>query len=293
MRNLLTNEFYAGMVSSATFDIRAQGQHKPLISRELFDRVQATIAIRNKGVKRSRRHKQLLRGLAWCACGQRMTIDTPKRGRYAYLRCMSHVNKRREGCHRQGPPVAKVLSQFEDEVLPSLYVAPDDVEAVREDLLALSLAGEEDAQEELDSLRLRLAHERKRAEALLNLRLDGELTQEEYRRKKAELERSLALMVARQTELEERRRQRTASVDMVVQMANSLPVLWAKGSEVDRRELLELVFEKLVIADGRIVRPVLREPFRLLEARKGPVPEAFRDRSAASAATEGVASREG
>ena len=36
-------------------------------------------------------------------------------------------------------------------------------------------------------------------------------------------------MVARHTELEERRRQRVASVDMVVQVANLLPVLWREG----------------------------------------------------------------
>jgi hypothetical protein len=56
--------------------------------------------------------------------------------------------------------------------------------------------------------------------------------------------------------------------------------VWAVGDEADRRELLELVFEKLVVGEGRIVRPVLREPFRLLEGRRGPVPEAFQRESA-------------
>jgi len=273
---LLTNEFYVGVVSSPTFDVRARGKHPPLVSQDLFDRVQAVVAIRNKGVKRAHRHKQVLRGLVWCACGQRMTIDVPQEGRYAYLRCMSHVDKRREGCHKLGPPVKKVVEQIEEEILPSLHVAPDDVEAVREDLLALSLAAEGDAEEELKSTHLRLAHERARVEALLDMRLGGELDRDEYADKKSEIERSIGIMVARQTELEERRRQRVDSVEMVLRVANSLPVLWREGDEADRRELLELVFEKLVVGKGRIVRPVLREPFRMLEGRRGPVPEVFR-----------------
>lgn len=47
--------------------------------------------------------------------------------------------------------------------------------------------------------------------------------------RKSNIERRIGVMAARHTELEERRRQRVASVDMVVQVANFLPVLWKEG----------------------------------------------------------------
>jgi hypothetical protein len=47
--------------------------------------------------------------------------------------------------------------------------------------------------------------------------------------RKSNIKLRIGVMVARHTELEERRRQRVASVDMVVQVANFLPVLWREG----------------------------------------------------------------
>lgn len=58
----------------------------------------------------------------------------------------------------------------------------------------------------------------------------------------------------------------------MLQVANSLPRLWAAADEVARGELLRCVFDRLVVSEGRVVKAVPRERFRLLEGRRGPVP---------------------
>src|SRR5262249_2420630 len=75
-----------------------QGQHPPLISRELFDRVQSVIAERykNPGPKGSCIPGFPLRGLATCAsCRGRMTGE--RHARWSYYRC-SRQTYRRELC---------------------------------------------------------------------------------------------------------------------------------------------------------------------------------------------------
>jgi DNA invertase Pin-like site-specific DNA recombinase len=279
---LLRNEFYAGIVASVRFGVRVRGVHEPLVSADLFDRVQAALTVRQRAPRHAPKQPFALRGLLFCACGHRVSIDGPHKGKYTYLSCMSYVKRRRDGCRKRLARMDRVVLHLEEEVLPALYVDAADVAGVREELLSLSSAEEGGIEEELTGLASRLARARRRRETLLDLRLDKELDQDEYERKKRSLDREIGIMTARQTELEARRRDRLANVDTVLRVANSLPQLWAAADEVERGELLRCVFERLVIGEGRVVKAVLREPFRLLEGRKGLALEAFQRESAAA-----------
>jgi site-specific DNA recombinase len=268
---LLRNEFYVGIVESQRFSVRVQGMHEPLVSQELFDRVQAALNVRQRAQKHAPKQPFALRGLLFCACGQRVVFDGPHKGKHVYLSCMSYVNKRLEGCRKRLTRMDHLIRQMEQEVLPSLYVRAEDVAEVRDELLAISRAEDDGLEEELTSLARRLAHARQRRDALLDLRLDKELDQEEYKCKKQALDREMGIMLARQAELEARRRERFANVELVLKVANSLPQLWAEADEVERGELLRCVFDRLVIGGDRVIKAVLKEPFRLLEGRKVPL----------------------
>ncbi|MCH8160636.1 MAG: recombinase family protein, partial [Chloroflexi bacterium] len=136
--DMLRNEFYIGIVASPTFEVHVKGVHEPLISEDLFQRVQVALAVRGRGPKRPKRRDRLFQGVIYCACGCRINITGPYSGGQSYLRCMSYVNRTLEGCRGLGPRLDELLRQFEEKVLPSLYVSTDDVDQVREELLALS-----------------------------------------------------------------------------------------------------------------------------------------------------------
>ncbi len=265
---LLRNEFYAGIVASPKFGVRVRGLHQPLVSQELFDRAQAALNVRQRPRKHAAKRAFALRGLIYCACGHRVAIDGPHKGGHTYLSCMSYVNKRQDGCCKRLARMDQIVRQLEEEILPSLYVDADDAAEVRGELLSLSRAENGNAEQELASLATRLARTRQRRDALLDIRLDKEIDHQEYARKRHALDREIGIMLARQAELECRRRERLANVEAVLQVANSLPRLWAMADEVERGDLLRCVFDRFVLGEGRIVNTVLREPFRLLEGRK-------------------------
>lgn len=91
LRRYLSNPFYVGRVRM--HGQTRVGRHAPLISTELFERVQSALAERRRSYGRRFRHDFLLRGLVWCSCGSRMTTEQHKGRRY--YRC---TNRTRTAC---------------------------------------------------------------------------------------------------------------------------------------------------------------------------------------------------
>lgn len=85
LRRMLSNPFYAGRIVWKDLDV--VGQHPALISKELFERVQAVITQRfRQPGRRGSVQGFPLRGLAQCAtCHGRMTAE--RHGRFGYYRC--------------------------------------------------------------------------------------------------------------------------------------------------------------------------------------------------------------
>ncbi|SDL79496.1 Site-specific DNA recombinase [Glycomyces sambucus] len=85
------------------------GRHEPLITQELFDRVQSVLVNQRGAGTRERVYDHPLKGLLWCAnCRTRFYLDTVKNRRglmYSYFLCSGRANK-----HCQSPrlPVAKM-----------------------------------------------------------------------------------------------------------------------------------------------------------------------------------------
>ena len=73
LAEMLANPFYVGVVQ---WDgVRYPGQHKPLVPRSLFDRVQQTLRSRDVAGVRERRHEHYLKGLLHCGeCGRRLSL---------------------------------------------------------------------------------------------------------------------------------------------------------------------------------------------------------------------------
>jgi site-specific DNA recombinase len=95
---MLTNEFYAGWIVSKKNDVRVRGQHEPLISEELFNRVQVKLG------RKSTPHRQVvdefpLRGLVQCSgCGKNLTAGFAKGkmgGKYARYWCWNSQCQRK------------------------------------------------------------------------------------------------------------------------------------------------------------------------------------------------------
>ncbi|MFN2610433.1 MAG: recombinase family protein, partial [Actinomycetota bacterium] len=94
----LANPFYAGIVEWN--GVRYPGTHKPLISMNLFERVQEVLRVHNKAGTRQRTHDHYLKGLLACGeCGRNLSLTLAK-GKYLYMYCLGQKNESRvkTGC---------------------------------------------------------------------------------------------------------------------------------------------------------------------------------------------------
>ncbi len=103
---ILSDPYYAGVIEYQGEEF--PGRHQPLISRELFDRVQEVLTQHGGGGTRQRKHHHYLKGLVWCDdCRQRFVI-MPGRGNggtYWYFVCVGRV---RGTCDQPYIPAAEL-----------------------------------------------------------------------------------------------------------------------------------------------------------------------------------------
>ena len=81
--SILNNSFYMGMITLQTTKEVFVGKHKPLISKRLFEQVQAKL--KGKQVKHQTKHNHMFRKLIKCSCGY--TISGERQKGRVYYRC--------------------------------------------------------------------------------------------------------------------------------------------------------------------------------------------------------------
>jgi len=74
---MLKNKFYIGIFNWQKLEYK--GIHEPLVSKELFNRVQEVFKLHDKAGERKRRHPHYLKGTLFCGeCGSRMSTQLKK-----------------------------------------------------------------------------------------------------------------------------------------------------------------------------------------------------------------------
>ena len=128
---ILTNPFYYGIVTYSKRShaysgelrrnkkfIHSNGKHLPIISKELFDRVQTVIARQTKSAPKANA-KYLLTSVVYCGvCGSRMYGMSTGRPnmKHAYYRCSGHIQKGNAKCSGN----AMRVDNLEDSVIKEL-----------------------------------------------------------------------------------------------------------------------------------------------------------------------------
>jgi site-specific DNA recombinase len=150
---MLRDRYYLGYV---TYDgVEYPGRHEPLITQDLFDRVQKVLyAERNAGT-RDRIHKHYLKGTIWCTRCRKRLIYFPTKGKtgqqYVYYVCRGT----QEGtCDLPSLPLAKVERAVIDH-----YTCVAIPERHRKTLAELAEEACADSHEATEKLRANLRHQ--------------------------------------------------------------------------------------------------------------------------------------
>ncbi|MBI2340165.1 MAG: recombinase family protein, partial [Deltaproteobacteria bacterium] len=175
----LLNPFYYGLVRYK--DDCAQGVHEPLVSKELFDRVQETLKRRGKPNKVKKHHFSLV-GLAKCAtCGGAITAER-KKG-HAYYHCTKKLGPCSEKKYLREEPFAQQIK----EALQTVALPDDSFAEALTTLGQMGLEASQPVNEFKKELDRELPQLKVKQDRLLHAHLEGLIDKGEYRSAKKEL----------------------------------------------------------------------------------------------------------
>ena len=253
---MLRNSIYMG---DFTWDGKVyQGNHDPIVSRELWDKVQAVLDGRYVNRNRKTKHNFAFTGLIRCGhCGCSMVAEI-KKGRYIYYHCSRAKGKCPEPYTREEvleERFAELLDRlrFDDEVLAwvsqALRVSHGDEKLHHEDAIRR-------IQAEYDRLQNRI-------DVMYVDKLDGRIDTDFFDRKAAEwrseqqkcLELIRGHQDANQTYLDEGIR--------LLELAQKAGSLFRQQSSAEKRRLLGFVLSNCTWKDGKLTAEY-RQPFDLL-----------------------------
>lgn len=255
---ILTNPVYYG---DFVWDGQQyRGQHQPLVTRELFDRVQEMLTMKSGSGPKHRRHCWAFQGLIHCGhCGSLMTAEI-KKGRYVYYHCAG--GKRGARCPEK---------YVREEVLADAF--GDALRAIKidDEVLGWLTTALRESQAEVQSYReaamAKLQADQKRIlgrlDALYVDKLDGAVPLQVYETRytewKAELdqiERQLESHLSATHAYHEQGAR-------LLELSQRSVMLYEMQEMAEKRRLLDFVVSNSTWADGKL-SVKYREPFDLL-----------------------------
>jgi len=246
----LVNPLYKGVIRLPEWDFTGPGNFTPLVSAELFDRVQDILSGRRPNLTEyQRNHPDFpLRVFVRCAhCGAGITgsysTGRDKTKHYPYYHC------RTKGCRSFTKSPDDVHAAFLDW-LTRLAPQPDSIEAIKETIRSVWIQRRGDMDELRASLTQKLSKIEERKKALVDRMVDGvidrETYKEHYARFRDEAEQTKAEI--RSTELEE------IDLESVLKFADRIILrpgrLWVESSLEQRQRLQKTLFPNGIEFDG-------------------------------------------
>lgn len=226
-----------------------QGAHVPIVSPDLFKRVQNRLRrkLDGDGAARWRSHDHLLRGLAYCAgCGKRLTWEIHGDRTYGYCRgnsnCPSPVRQREDKVERlvaeEICSLKIVLEDMSNWISTALRIE-DGTEARNSHLRKTAY------EDELDRVN-------QKRDRLLEMRICDEITREEYDAKKSELDEQREFISSQirtlGTDLDEAGRKKSDIFDT----AQNIASVYKDGDSATRREYLLGLVQSITASNDKV-----------------------------------------
>lgn len=237
---------------------RYKGRHQPLVTQELWDRVQGILDGRNARKIRSTHRDFAFHGLLNCGhCGCAL-VGELKKGRYVYYHCTGYKGKCGEPYVRE-----EVIAEKFADVLGALHFGDDVLSWVTKALRESH--SDEQKEHEAAIARLQAEHDRlqQRMHAMYVDKLDGRIDNsfyvqmsEQWKLEQDKLAREIARhQTADRTYLDEGAG--------LIELAHGAQRLFAKQEPREQRRLLNFVLSNSTWKNGELT-PTFRQPFDLI-----------------------------
>ena len=260
---LFKNPFYYGvMLSNGEL---YEGKHEPIISKRLFDEVQAVMERKSKA-KTPELKPYLYRGLFRCQeCGCIITTETQKG--HNYLRCTKRVSPCTQKYVRE-----EAIAQQVDQVIGKVAL-----EAAIADTMVAELEKERGASAQAEAAAIAatkaaIAACEGQIDLLLDMRLSEQVSESEYVPKKHILVNRKAELRGKLDSFEHNRRNRFEPAIRFVLEAKHASILLAEGNREKNRDFLKKVGSNLQVG-GKALAVAFRNPWQYVaEFNSDPTP---------------------
>ncbi len=254
IERILINPFYYG-----TMKIKGKlypHKYQPLISKELFDKVQQVRAGYHKKPFKYASKPFALRGMIKCAdCGCTITPEIHK-GRYIYYRCTNYKRIQDKKIYIREEDLLTPIC----EILKNIRLTDKKIEEITEDLRKTNEAKNQFHKQSLSVLRNEYDKIEKRISNMADDRFDGSITRnmfdkklKEYKEKQAGLEEEMT----RYTQADENF---YLTANMVLNLAKRAYEIFESSEVAEKRQLLNFLLQNLELK-GRKLTFNLKTPF--------------------------------
>jgi hypothetical protein len=254
LHKILKNPFCVGLFSWDGKTYR--GTHPPLISAELFERVQDTLGGRSK--PKHRRYEFAFSGLLKCAYDHCTVTAELKKGRYVYYHCTGHRGKCALPYFRE-----EQISERLGQVLKDIHIPDEVVGSLQEAFVRDRSRVDAERGRQQEQLEQRLVAVRRRIDQSYLDKLDGKILEDFWLRKTLSWqEEEQRVQIALQA-LKEAEPDRVLKGARILELANKAYFLYLRQSHAGRAKLIRIVLSNCAV-DAVNIYPTYRRPFDLI-----------------------------
>jgi site-specific DNA recombinase len=257
LSGMLKNPFYMGIIEIKTTGQVFQGVHQPLISKELFDRVQ--MALDGRYAHRTTSHTFLFQRMLFCQhCGYRLIAERQKG--HTYYRC-----------HTKECPTTGLREEMIENgikmLLERLPVDEQELEGLKELAIRQRSAWAAQRDEQKASLELSLANAEERLTRLTDALLDGVIDKELFETRKRTLLLERKGLKDRLEKLSADNSSPSDKLMAFLELAKKAPQSYRSGNLFEKRDLVKSVTSNLTVDQKNLVVK-LRPGFAALATRE-------------------------
>ena len=248
IRKMLHNPFYIGMMRYKGVDY--PGEHKPIIPKNLYLKVQDQINSRQSGIKQ-RKHPHYLKGSLYCGhCGGRLSYILAK-GKYPYFYCLRQYKSKGKECQAKYidvETVEKAVEVYYRDIELTKQAADDLIDRFNEELVTKQSSN---AMEEqfLGKRITKLADERM---STLRAYQAGAIPLELLKQEQDRIASEMATCEARLETIHVQLDQLRGVLDRAIAIARRCGMGYMKAKPQRRRLFNQAFFEKILVTEGKI-----------------------------------------
>jgi site-specific DNA recombinase len=250
VRRILANPIYWG-----PFRWNKQlyaGVHEPLISKQLFDRVNKKAS--RRGTPRRRKHRFAFTGLLTCSCGKRL-VGQMQKGKYVYYACSAYCGT--------STVSEKKLSAMYLEAIKRIQISPEVADYIRQGLISFESDRRQEHEKRVQHLQQRRQNIQRRIDNAYDDKLSGAITQKYWDHRSSEWQVELAEVSAEIHRLESATFKSFDDADAILELAQRAPELFVKQNPTEQARLLKFIALNSCY-DGATLSVTYKKPFDLL-----------------------------